>query len=161
MRLHPSRAAAAATLLAVVALAAGCGGGDETKDAFEEKVVAARDTADSSLGYIKRPSSTEDLIKRLRTNGDRLATASTSISDADAPEELTDEQERLARALTAMSNEMDAAANSIELVVTGPSGSPGPVQTLVFETWDTVQAVLNDLRADGIDVLPLRPGGGP
>ncbi len=34
------------------------------------------------------------------------------------------------------------------------------METLIFETWDTVQAALDDLRADGIDVLPLRRGGG-
>lgn len=155
------RVGAIALALAFVVLGAGCGGGDERKDAFEEEVVAARNTADGALAYIKRPSSMDDLIVRLRRNGDRLAAASTTISGTEAPDDLTEERGRLAVALTAMSREMDAAANSIELVQSGETGGAGSqVETLVFETWDSVQAALDDLRADGIDVLPLRRGGG-
>ncbi len=103
----------------------------------------------------------DDLIVRLRRNGDRLAAASTTIAGTEAPDDLTEERGRLAVALTAMSKEMDAAANSIELVQSGETGGAGSqVETLVFETWDTVQAALDDLRADGVDVLPLRRGGG-
>ena len=146
--------------LAFVVLGAGCGG-NETEDAFEEEVVAARNTADGALAYIKRPSSMDDLIVRLRRNGDRLAAASTTIAATDAPEDLTEERARLAVALTAMSKEMDGAANSIELVQRGSTGgASSQVETLIFETWDTVQAALDDLRDEGIDVRPLRRGGG-
>ena len=61
-----------------------------------------------------------------------------------------------------MSKEMAAAANSIELIQSGQTqvGGSAQVQTLIFETWDTVQAALDDLREQGIDVRPLRRGGG-
>ena len=144
---------------ALVALGAGCGG--DENGAFEDEVVAARDTADSAMAYIRRPKSTEDLVVRLRTNGERLATASGTIAQADAPDDMVEGKVRLATALTAMSKEMNAAANSIELVIEGQTPGVGPVETLVFDTWDTVQAALDELRDAGIDVEPLRPGGGP
>jgi hypothetical protein len=157
MRLLTTRARAAGILAAVAVLAAGCGG-DDDKGAFQKEVVSARDTADSSFAYIKRPESTEDLVRRLRTSGDRLQRVSGSVADVETPEDFTDEQERLAQALREMSKEMDAAANSIEFVQEGDSSAP--VETLIFDTWDAVQAALTDLRNQGIDVQPLRPGGG-
>jgi hypothetical protein len=160
MRLVSIRLLIVAIAFAVVGLGAGCGG-DDAEDAFEEKVVDARNTADSSFANIKRPKSTEDLVERLRASGKRIAGASGSIAAAEAPEELADEQRRLARALGEMSKEMTAAANSIQLVIDGQAPGVGPVETLVFDTWDSVQAVLNDLRAEGIEVPLLRPGGGP
>lgn len=143
----------------LAALAAGCSGGDST-DSFEQDVVAARDTADSALANIRRPESTQDLIVRLRTGGDDLATASGTVAASDAPDDLADERRRLAGALSDMSKEMDAAANTIELVQTSPAGEQGQVQTLIFDTWDTVNAALAALREEGIDVAPLRRGGG-
>jgi hypothetical protein len=157
MRLLTTRARAAGILAAVAVLAAGCGG-DDDKGAFQKEVVSARDTADSSFAYIKRPESTEDLVRRLRTSGDRLQRVSGSVADVETPEDFTDEQERLAQALREMSKEMDAAANSIEFVQQGDANAP--VETLIFDTWDSVQAVLTELRNQGIDVQPLRPGGG-
>jgi hypothetical protein len=158
MRLLTTRARAAGILAAVALLAAGCGGDDDDKGAFQKEVVSARDTADSSFAYIKRPESTEDLIRRLRTSGDRLQRVSGSVAEVETPDDLVDEQERLAQALREMSKEMDAAANSIEFVQEGDSSAP--VETLIFDTWDAVQAALTDLRNQGIDVQPLRPGGG-
>ena len=158
MRLLTTRARVAGVLAAVAVLAAGCGGDDDNV-AFEKEVVSARDTADSSFAYIKRPESTEDLIRRLRTSRDRLQRVSGSVAEVETPDDLVDEQERLAHALREMSKEMDAAANSIEFVQEGDSSAP--VETLIFDTWDAVQAALTDLRNQGIDVQPLRPGGGP
>ena len=125
-------------------------------DAFQQDVVGTN-TADEAFAYIRRPESSKDLIARLRTNRDRLATASGTIAAAE-PEDLA-ERQRLAGALSAMSKEMEAAANSIELVQSGPAEA-GQVESLIFETWDAVNAALSDLREGGIAVPPLRPGGG-
>ena len=91
MRLLTTRARAAGILAAVAVLAAGCSG-DDDKAAFEQEVVSARDTADSSFAYIKRPESTEDLVRRLRTSGDRLQRVSGTVAQADTPEDLVDER---------------------------------------------------------------------
>ena len=162
MRLLTTRALAAGVLAAVAVLAAGCSGGDDKVASFEREVVSARDTADSSFAYIKRPESTEDLIRRLRTSRDRLQRVSGSVAEVETPDELVDERRRLANALREMSKEMDAAANSIEFVQeSDTTGSGAPVESLIFDTWDAVQSILADLRSEGIDVEPLRPGGGP
>lgn len=160
MRLLRTPARPAAIIaLATTMLAAGCGGGGGDMEAFEQEVVAARDTVDSSFAYIKRPDSTEDLVRRLRTSRDRVQRASAAVADADAPDDLEDESRRLALGLRQMSQEMEAVANSIELVQSGDPNTP--VQSVVFETWDTVQNTLTDLRDEGVEVRPLRPGGGP
>jgi hypothetical protein len=148
-------------LLAAAVLAAGCSAGGADEEAFEREVIAARDTADSSFAYIKRPESTEDLVRRLRTSGDRIQRVSNDLADTDAPGELADERTRLVTALRQMSTEMRGAANSIELVTSNDATATLPVETLVFETWDSVQNVLTELRNEGIEVEPLRPGGGP
>jgi hypothetical protein len=146
-------------LLVLAALVAGCSG-EDSADSFEQDVVAARDTADSALANIRRPESAQDLILRLRTAGDDLATASGTVAASEAPGDLADEKRRLVGALSNMSKELDAAANTIELVQTGPAGEQGQVQSLIFDTWDTVNAALAALRTEGIDVQPLRRHGG-
>jgi hypothetical protein len=159
MRLPTTRVLAAGILVLAAIFAAGCSFGDGGEE-FEQEVISARDTADSSFSYIKRPESSEDLVRRLRTSRDRLERVSGSLAETEAPEELTDEQERLVTALEAMSKEMDGFANSIELVIEGQDTSQAPVETLVFDSWDQVQNVLTELRGEGVDVQPLRPGGG-
>jgi hypothetical protein len=146
-------------VVAAVLAGSGCSFGEGGED-FEQEVVSARDTADSSFAYIKRPQSTEDLVRRLRTSRDRLERVSGSLAETEAPDELTDERERLVTALEAMAKEMDGFANSIELVIQGREQGAPPVETLVFDSWDQVQNVLTELRGEGVDVQPLRPGGG-
>lgn len=147
-------------LVLAASLVAGCSG-DDSKDSFEQEVVAARDTADSALANIRQPKSTGDLILRLRAGRDELATASGAIAVADAPEDLAEERRRFAGALSDMSQEMDAAANSIELVQEGDTGGQSEVRSIIFDTWEKVQAALTALREEGIDVQPLRRHGGP
>ena len=155
----PSRSISlfAAAALAVAALA-GCAGGDDSADAFEREVVEARNTTDQSFARLRRPASMDDLVERLRTGSERVASASEAVASSDAPDELADEQLRLATALTRLSDEFDAAANSIELVLeTNPAQ---PVQSLIFDNWDAVQKALTALREQGVDVPPLRRNGG-
>lgn len=160
MRPSSIRLFALALALALATLGAGCSGDDDSKESFEREVAAARDTADSALANIRRPNSIDDLILRLRTARDKLRTVSDTIADADAPEDLADEQRRFAAALGDLAHEMDGAANSIELVQSGPAGQQGQVQSLIFDSWDTIQNALAQLRDEGIDVRPLRPNGG-
>jgi len=155
MRPLPIRSLLVVLALAFVALGVGCSGDDEALESFEQEVVAARDTADSALARIRQPKSTGDLIVRLRTGRDELATASGSIAVAEAPDDLAEEKRRLAGALSDMSDEMDAAANSIEIVHEGDADGETDVRSIIFDTWDKVQAALTALRDEGIDVQPL------
>ena len=152
------RAGTPAGLLALAALtlAAGCGG-DDSEESFQQEVVAARDRADSALAQVTQATSGDDLITRLRTARDELATVSGEIGVAEAPESLQDERRRFAGALSDLSQELDAFANSLELL----NDAAGSVQGLNFENWDRVQNALAALRDAGIDVAPLeRHGGG-
>jgi hypothetical protein len=154
----PARSKSLLTALAAAFLLAGCAGGDDSADTFEQNVVDARNTADTAFARLRRPASMDDLVQRLRTGSDRVAAASETVAESDAPSELEDEQLRLTTALTRLSGEFEAAANSIELVL--EAGQEQPVQSLIFDNWDTVQDVLDELREQGIDVPPLRRNGG-
>src|ERR687897_3721286 len=101
----PGRALGILALAAAALLAGGCMGGDDSGEAFEREVVSARDTTDSSFAYIKRPESTEDLVRRLRTSGQRIERVSGTLADADAPADLADEHTRLVTAPDAMTEE--------------------------------------------------------
>ena len=147
-------------LLVLALLAAGCSG-DDSSESFEREVVAARDTADSAFANIREPESTQDLILRLRSGRDEIASASGTVAVADAPDDLTEERRRFAGALSDLAQEFDAAANTVELVQGGPAGEQGQVETLVFDNWEKVQVALAALREEGIDVEPLRRHGGP
>ena len=160
MRSVCTRLCGFAILLLLVAVAAGCSG-DDSKDSFEQEVVAARDTADSAFANIRQPESTQDLILRLRSGRDEIASASGAVGVADAPDGLTEEKRRFVGALSDLAQEFDAAANTVELVQGGPAGEQGQVETLVFDNWEKVQAALAALREEGIEVEPLRRHSGP
>jgi hypothetical protein len=160
MRPASTRSRAFLILLVLSALVAGCSG-DDSKESFEQEVVAARDTADSALANIRQPESTQDLVLRLRAGRDEVATASGTVAVADAPEDLSEEKRRFAGALSDLAQELDAAANTIELVQGGPAGEQGQVETLIFDNWEKVQSALAALRDEGIEVEPLRRHGGP
>ena len=160
MRLVSSRLRLVAIAFALVLLGAGCGGDDESTDVFQQDVVEACNTADEAFAYIRRPESSKDLIARLRTNRDRLATASGTIAAAEAPEDLAEERQRPGRRAQ-RHVEGDGGGRELDRARTERAGrGAGQVESLIFETWDAVNAALSDLREGGIAVPPLRPGGG-
>lgn len=134
--------------LSVVVLP-GCGGGSE--DDFERDVVAARDRADAALTQVTRAKSIDDLLERLRIAATEIRGAATDVREADAPDELADEEEGLEEALRTLSDEIvgvvDTFLENQEAIANA--------QGFNFAAWDTVQARLGDLRKEGIDVPPL------
>ncbi|MBA2384847.1 MAG: hypothetical protein H0V68_09340, partial [Actinobacteria bacterium] len=93
------------SLLALsVAVLAGCGGG--SKDDFESDVVGARDRTDAALTQVTRAKSIDDLLERLRIAATEIRGAATDVREADAPDELADEEQGLEEALRTLSDEI-------------------------------------------------------
>ena len=136
-------------LVLSVAVAAGCGGG--SKEDFQRDVVAARDRTNAALAQVTRAQSIDDLLKRLRIAATEIRAAATDVREADAPDDLGDEEQALEEALRALSDEIvgtvDTFAENQEIIATAGGFN--------FAAWDNVQARLADLREQGIAVKPL------
>jgi predicted nucleic acid-binding Zn-ribbon protein len=134
--------------LSVVVLA-GCGGG--SKEDFERDIVAARDRTDAALTQVTRAKSIDDLLERLRIAATEIRGAATDVREADAPDDLGDEEQALEEALRTLSDEIVGVVDTFSENQEAIANAQG----FNFAAWDTVQARLRDLREEGIDVPPL------
>src|SRR5688572_12211042 len=139
-------------LLSVLAAAvAGCGGGSE--ESFERDVVAARDRTDAALTQVTRAKSIDDLLKRMRIAATEVRGAATDVREADAPDDLAEEERGLEVALRTLSDEIVGIVDTFSQNQEAIANAGG----FNFAAWDTVQQRLADLRQEGIDVKPLEP----
>jgi outer membrane PBP1 activator LpoA protein len=136
-------------ILASALLLAGCGGGASKED-FAQEVVTARNDADAGLAQIVQASSLEDLLARMKIAAVELRGAATDVRTADAPGELEDERDLLAKRLLALSDEIILTVETFESFPQAQAA-----QALNFEQWDAVQASLASLRREGIKVPAL------
>ncbi len=138
-------------LLAVLALLAGCGGGGASKEDFQEDVVAARDRVDAGLAQVTKSGDFEELLSRLEVAADETNKAAQDLGEADAPSSLKEEKRELQLALRALSQEIIGTVDTFNSL-----GPAVPITRAInFESWNTVQAELADLRKEGIAVRPL------
>jgi hypothetical protein len=130
-------------------LLAGCGGG--SREDFQSDMVAARNRSDAALTQIVRAKSLDDLLKRMRIAATEIRAASTDVKEADTPDGLADEADGLQEALHQLSDDIVGTVDTFSENQEAISLAAG----LSFDSWDTVQARLADLRKAGIDVPPL------
>ena len=139
------------TLVCALSLMAGCGGSGASKEDFARDVVAARNDADAGLAQIVQAASWDDLLARMKIAAVELRTAASDVRTADAPGDLEDERDLLAKRLLALSDEIISTVETFEAF---PDQSQA-TRALNFEQWDSVQASLASLRREGIDVPAL------
>lgn len=140
-----------ALLLALALLVGGCGGNDATEAQFQEDIVAARDEADAELAQIVEARSLEDLFERMRTAAVGVRRAAGMVREADTPKEFRDERDDLAARLIALSDEIVGTVETLEAF----PEQANQTKALSFTQWDAVQAELESLREQGIQVPPL------
>ncbi|MGH3071503.1 MAG: hypothetical protein ACRDNB_04425 [Gaiellaceae bacterium] len=138
-------------LLLAIVLPAGCGGDGASKEEFGQDVVAARDDADAGLAHIVDASSFEDLLERMRTAAVDVRGAARDVREAEAPDDLEDERDLLAKRLLALSDEIISTVETFETIPDQAQAT----RALNFEEWNSVQASLAELRREGIEVAPL------
>jgi ABC-type glycerol-3-phosphate transport system substrate-binding protein len=141
--------------LFAVLLAAGCGGGsgNSTED-FQSSVVETRDAVDGALAHITdNPSGKEELLQRMEEAATKIDAAAESLSRKEAPEGMADEQQKLVTSLRQLGVDLSQTADQIRQPEFGSllQGTQG----LSFESWEQANAVLAQLKQQGIEVEPL------
>jgi hypothetical protein len=142
-----------ALLAALVAAGCGGGGGDSRED-FQNSVVETRDTVDGALAHITdNPSGKTELLKRMDQAAGTIDAAAESLDRKEAPEDMTDEQQKLVTAYRQLAVDLSSTADQIRQPDFGGvlQGSQG----LSFESWEQANAVLAQLKQQGIQVQPL------
>lgn len=134
-----------------LALLAGCGGGGASEEEFQADIVEARDRVDDALEQVTNATSVDDLLARLRIAAAEVQSAAEDVAEADAPDDLQDEERALANTLRDFSAEIVATANTLEEL----EGAAEETRGLDFKGWEAVQKRLGELRAAGIEVPNL------
>ena len=144
-------------ILAVLAVlaAAGCGGGSgNSSEEFQSSVVETRDTVDDALAHITdNPSGKEELLQRMEEAATKIDAAAESLSRKDAPEDMTDEQQKLVTSLRQLGVDLSQTADQLRQPDFG--GVIQGAQGLSFESWEEANAALAQLKKQGIEVQPL------
>ena len=136
-------------VLAVVGLA-GCGG-EPSQEEFQTDMVAARDRVDEALEQVTNATSIEDLLARLRIASAEVRSAATDVSEAEAPDDLKDEERELAATLLEFSSEISATVTTLEEL----EGAAAETKGLDFAGWTETQKRLAALRKAGVQVPAL------
>lgn len=132
-------------------LLGGCGGEGASKEEFEADMVAARDRVDDALEQVTNATSIEDLLARLRIAAAEVRSAATDVEEADAPDDLQDEERALANTLRAFSEEIASTVITLEEL----EGAAAETRGLDFDGWVQTQKRLAELRKAGIRVPDL------
>lgn len=149
----------AATLLGIAAVAgavlvvAASGSDPASAAEYEAAVVNTRDRADFALASIQEAQSEEEFLDRLDEAGTLIEDAAGDLDDVVAPARFEDESERLVRRLSQLSADLRGTAAQareagFEDLLSGAAG-------LNFASWDAVNAILAQLRKQGVQVEPL------
>lgn len=143
--------------LAVLAtlVAAGCGGGGgNSSEDFDSSVVETRNIVDGALANITdNPSGKEELLQRMDDASTKIDAAAESLDRKDAPEGMTDEQQKLVTAYRQLAVDLSSTADQIRQPDFG--GMFQGAQGLSFESWEHANAVLAQLKKQGVEVQPL------
>ena len=140
-------------LASLVATVAGCGG-DDSQAEFNDSVVETRDAVDGALAHITdNPSGKEELLQRMDQAATQIDAAAESLDRKEAPEEMTDEQQKLVTAYRQLAVDLSGTADQIRQPDFGDilQGAQG----LSFESWEHANAALAQLKEQGVEVEPL------
>jgi hypothetical protein len=128
------------------------GGGSEpsTAQEYQAAVVQARDRVDFVLGRLSRAQSLEELTARMDEAAATIDGAKGELEDTAPPENLTAEHARLVEHLGVLATDVGSTAAQLrdpafyDLLL----GAEG----LNFDSWDEINATLEDMKAKGVAV---------
>lgn len=148
------RAILTLALLATL-VAAGCGGGGgDSREDFQSSVIESRNTVDGALAHITdNPSGKAELLQRMEQAATTIDAAAESLDRKEPPAEMTDEQKKLVTAYRQLAVDLTTTADQIrqpgfEDLLQGTQG-------LSFESFEHANAVLTQLKQQGVEVQPL------
>jgi hypothetical protein len=146
-------AVAAVVTIGVVGFVSARGESPSSGKEYGAVVVKNRDRVDFVLGRLSTAQSLEELLMRMDEAAKTIDAAAGDLDEVTPPDALEDEHGRLVRQLEALSADVQGTANQarepgFENILLGADG-------LSFDSWDAINAILEDLREQGIDVQPL------
>jgi hypothetical protein len=120
---------------------------------YQATVVNARDRVDFALVRITRSQSTDELIARIDQAAAVIGQTATDLDEAGVAEGFEPENDRLVTTMRSFSEELAGTAAQFR----DPSfaGTLPAITSLSFPQWETLNAVLADLKESGIQVEPL------
>lgn len=148
-------AVAVAAIVAVVAVGLVLGDDESstTQEDYQTAVVNTRDRAEFALGRLSKAQSLEELLERMDEAAETIDDAAGDLDDVAPPTELESPHERLVDELGQLAADVQGTADQarvpgFEDILDGAAG-------LNFESWDKINAILAELRTQGIAVEPL------
>jgi hypothetical protein len=146
-------AVAAAVAIGVAAFTLGGGDDAASSEDYELTVVNTRDRTDFALSRLSRAQSLEELLERMDEAAAAVDSAAGDLEGAGVPDTFEDETERLVEQLRMLATDVQGTADQarvpgFEDILSGAAG-------LNFESWDRINAILTELRRQGIEVQPL------
>ena len=145
-------AIAVGVLVAVVVLgqAVAKNDGPTSRAEYQDLVVVVRDRTDFALARIGKSQSPEELANRIDEASQTVGVGAEELADADAPSELTTQNDQLVNTLRAFSDELAGTADTLR----DPSFEPAlrGLNSLGFKQWEVLNRVFANLQDAGIDV---------
>ena len=145
-------------MAAVVVIAAvGCGlGGDDdatSQEDYQTAVVNSRDRVEFALARLPKAQTLEEFLERMDEAAETIDDTAGDLDDVGAPSDLADPHERLVDQLGQLASDIQGTADQAR--VPGFEDILQGAQGLNFESWDKINAILAELRRQGIEVDAL------
>jgi hypothetical protein len=146
-------AAVVAGGVVLAGLALGGSNDPSSTQEYRAAVVQERDRVDFALGRLSRAQSLEELISRMDEASATIDGAGDELDGTAPPENLAEEHTRLVKQLGLLAQDVGSTADQLR----DPAFSDllMGAEGLNFESWDKINAVLEDMKKKGVVVEPL------
>ena len=146
---------AVAAVVAIAAVGCGLGGGDDatSQEDYQAAVVNSRDRVEFALARLPKAQTLEEFLERMDEAAETIDDTAGDLDDVGAPSDLVDPHERLVGQLGQLASDIQGTADQAR--VPGFEDILQGAQGLNFESWDKINAILAELRRQGIEVEPL------
>ncbi|MDQ3379736.1 MAG: hypothetical protein M3546_05380 [Actinomycetota bacterium] len=146
-------AVAATVAIVAVALVFGDDESSTSKGEYQTVVANTRDRVDFALGRLSKAQTLEELLDRMDEAAETIDDSAGDLGGVAPPTELESPHERLVAELGQLAADVQGTADQarvpgFEDILNGAAG-------LNFESWDKINAILAELRRQGIEVEPL------
>ncbi|CAN5249634.1 hypothetical protein BH20ACT13_BH20ACT13_12610 [soil metagenome] len=148
-----SVAVAALVAIAVVGLALGGDESTTSQGEYQIAVVNSRDRVEFALGRLSKAQTLDEFLERMDEAAETIDDTAGDLDDLGAPSDLASPHERLVDQLGQLAADIQGTADQARLP--GFEDILQGAQGLNFESWDEINAILAQLRRQGIEVEPL------
>ena len=136
--------------IVLAGLALGGGGGQSSAEEYQVAVVQARDRVDFALGRLSKAQSLDELLERMDEAAAAIDGAAGELDGKTPPDALAEEHDELVDELGVLADDVQGTADQarvpgFENILLGAAG-------LNFESWDTINATLVKMKAQGVVV---------